>query len=307
VFTKQSNEGRDIIFSSLVKFRNTLSKPLLLISLHQRKEYHVIATLKKRGTVAFPVTSPQTLTLALTDNLNLLTGITHGEFTISSVRKEARVINCFIRHGTFRLLLTPKRNWSSSVLRISVEAPTIAINRLPCAIRMTFGDKPKQLPINRPVNLTKVQYGKQFAATISRTGRWGRLGTIKTAPDETSQISQELEGDLSLAVYAAKREDSPQISLVFYAPTIIFNRTSQRLLVTDVSGGERYSFEPRVEGVSPDDDGLLLWGRSSFFGDSRSMKICVVLPSTETGTETVSEPIECLSLSTDNTLELPHP
>jgi hypothetical protein len=77
--------------------------------------------------------------------------------------------------------------------------------------------------------------------------------------------------------------------------------------VTDEFGGERYPFEPRVENANLDEDGLLLWGRSSFFEDSPSMKIRLILPSTKTGTETVSDPIECLSMDSHNTLVIPHP
>jgi hypothetical protein len=214
--------------------------------------------------------------------------------------------------GHYDLLLTPKRSSSSSVLTIHIEAVVVAINRLPYSVAFMLGNKTKMLEPNVPVDLPKVKPGRSVRAGIKLTfGDQPLISmTISADPDSTTEIPSA--DDMSLAVDAIRRDDSSQMQLIFYAPVIIFNRSSHLLRISNPAGDLLREFLPREAKSSTTEDGIMILGRRSYFSNSPSLSIRVVVASdahvTTTNNEqgfSFSDAIECVGPDTHKMLLVP--
>lgn len=317
VFSKRSVAGQVVKFSSLLRFRNTLTRTMYLLVKQDSPKFRIIAEIPVGKSQGFPISEPLNGKFALTDNKEQFLQVKdHKTFEIKKVKKKYIILKCYVKGGHYDLLLRPKRNESTFVLTILIESLVVAINRLPFEVRLTLGDKPKKLPIDVPVSLPKINYNKPFKGTISRR-EFGAMVTISTDVDDTTEILFGVEQVTSVAVDAVRHEKSPQIQLIFYAPLIVFNRSGQSLAICDVQKNTTLCFEPRLPESSVDDDGLLLWGTHSYFlsGNKRSLAIRIgvavdensTVIGSETGAYVYSDVIETLTLDTHKQLLIPNP
>lgn len=275
VSARRSPKGMKVKFSSLLRFKNTLNCTLGLLSVDP-KGFKVVALIPGKKSVGLPVLESTDAKFAITDRIDQPT-LAHRTFMVHEVRKEPKIVRCLLKRGNYDLLLRSKMNETTFILTISIESLVVAINHLPFEIKLTAGgDKPKRLPIDVPVSLPKINYTKSFKGTVSRSNAWGDMVTISTTVDETTEIPVGVEEKMSIAVDAMKQDDSPQIQLVFYAPLIIYNRSSQPLLIGSVDGKIHRSFESRTPDASKEDDGILLWGTSDYFMKGKSEKSLLV-------------------------------
>jgi hypothetical protein len=230
-------------------------------------------------------------------------------FQIKTYRKRPGIAKCLTKNSIQDILLTPKVSQASYVLTIAIEPVVVAINRLPFPIILVSGSSQKQLAVNVPFGLSNVRASATFRGGISipHVTQPVTMVSISTDTDATTEIP--IGHDLLIACDAQRKHEFAQIQLIFYAPVILFNKSSQLLYVSTGPKDRVLEFARRTADANQNDDGILVLGKRSYFSAAPSLPIQLLVPADPHDLQSCSwsEPIECISLDTHNVFLIPHP
>jgi hypothetical protein len=315
---KRTTLGHGLVFSSLLKFRSRLDYDVFLVSATERKSLQIIMRIPARSKAPFPWRERADKKFAFVDYIAVQSpgklSRTIKTFQIKMFRKRAGIAPCLGEDACENLLLTPKASQASYVLTLTIEPLIVAINRLPFPMGLTVSGRTHGLPVNEPVGLRRVKAAGTFRAHIMLQGwTYGTTAvSISTEPEATSELV--LSRELTIACDAVRKDEFSQIQLIFYAPVILFNRSSQVFYVYTGPKDRLCEFVPRLSGADQNNDGILLLGKRSYFSATPSLPIQLLVPADPNSTVpnpnelySFSEWIECVSLDTHKPFLIAHP
>lgn len=272
--------GQLLTFSSLVRIKNRTSEDLNFFA------KNIKIPILSRTTVYLPFSFPLSSSFDITPNESTSSYM----FSLRSLRDHNNSLTS--KH----LILTSKVGTKNPRFTIFVYHTITLINQLPFPIQIISNSLKSKISVPQESSFsTSYNNTKESKNYISIAIE----GTSSTARSNFSFIDGEKvllsTTCLMVAMEIEREADTHIFKMIFYAPVLVFNRSSFLLKCENSQEKRKYDFLPFKPGI-----GICFWGSYLFF-DVETQSVPLVLSFNNAR----SSPIECLGIGISSDIFIP--
>ena len=340
---KQSESGTKLTISSILLFKNQTSSILFLLKQKKMKSFEIILGIPPSQTLALPILGDmRNMKFALTSD-HSFTNVSHSTFDLKTIKKRAILLECiYEKNIKKKLVVSSKFKSQSCSMIVKIEPNCILRNQLPTDLFVRAsgernihliqeGQKAKLIDFDGnkgsiPAYFATGTYMRdnkdkitdfdelpiKFSKKTEIKTKDGSISPIELTFSITSSFYIDVSTIVTIAVEAKCHPKKPIITLVFYAPSIIFNRTGLDIICVSLKQGlikSMTKFAPREQSSDPRTDGFSIWSNTKYFDkqDKRTLPLFLFSPSTSSKdvASITKTPIECTVSHVDAPIFIP--
>ncbi|OHT01097.1 hypothetical protein TRFO_01673 [Tritrichomonas foetus] len=345
VSQNRDESGTTLTIAPIILFKNTTEYTLHLLKQKKMRSYSHVIEIPSGKSIAIPTNEQVRGTNFTFTSNGDATNISHSTFEIKTIKRRSILLECLVDHGhKMKFVVSSRFDPLTCSLIVKIEPNCIICNQLPVDLILRVAGQNVRYFIKEggkkkasTIDASSGSFNAHFA-----TGTFSKHDENKTPSSQMNLHNQPIklskrvpvntkDGALSeieltfvtdsfeaidnssivkIAVEAKTNPKKPQTTLVFYSPSIIFNRSGYDIIAACfVNQKMTYlgKFAPREKGADPNEDGYVLWSSQEFFKKKESERKLPlnIMSSNEDGLMISEDVIECTGTHVDGPLMIP--